>query len=506
MAKKNIDNPVNETKDVKKVGRGGIIAMEIFVILMAFLTIAVPIVLPIFRFVYNEQILYLSIFQIAMGGSVFNMIPNLPSVELFNQFHYSLVELFDQQLSFVIGPIAYNVITFAVIIGIICAIASIILAIVGIATRKAKGSFFVATCGMAVSFFITYLTPVILFSIGKLANITPLNNVMIDIWLPNIAMGTIVLLDLIVVILYHTVAHKQLASTLAKQEAELKAKELEEAALKEVEPVNEVVEEPIQEEAEPGEVTSIDGSEYYNAPKSEEVVDENGFRNEPESDNVVVSPKTVIENQPKKVVKKIVKVKPIVVKGEPLPEEVKTEEKPPVKKVVKVVKKVPSKTVEEKPVEQGKKVVVKKVVKVVKKPSEPVKPVAPVVVKESKAAPIFRNETKDLKRLPKKLTEIGESRFENNAKIELGDIPNGITELGKASFANCANLKEVEIPSSVIKISNKTFYKCANLKTIRYEGTREEFRSIERGAGWLAGGGTKLVNCSDGVISVNQFK
>lgn len=109
------------------------------------------------------------------------------------------------------------------------------------------------------------------------------------------------------------------------------------------------------------------------------------------------------------------------------------------------------------------------------------------------------------KGLPEDLKELGDHAFSKNIKLEVANIPEGIEEIGPACFANCINLKFVRIPNSVNKIRFNAFFGCTQLDTINFEGTRHEWRKINRGSNWLTGAKTDVIVCKDGSLKVNQL-
>ena len=103
--------------------------------------------------------------------------------------------------------------------------------------------------------------------------------------------------------------------------------------------------------------------------------------------------------------------------------------------------------------------------------------------------------------LPKTITKIGESAFENcfcltnlstieqtrplkNAAILDGyqvDLPNGILELGSKAFANCVSIKGIRVGKSIKVIGEGAFSGCASVETLRlqYIGKTRDSRNLE---------------------------
>ena len=62
-------------------------------------------------------------------------------------------------------------------------------------------------------------------------------------------------------------------------------------------------------------------------------------------------------------------------------------------------------------------------------------------------------------------------------------LPNTLEIIGDYAFDNCESLKDVTLPNSLISIGKYAFYKCKNLKNIFYQGTKAEWKKIEK-KGW----------------------
>ena len=67
------------------------------------------------------------------------------------------------------------------------------------------------------------------------------------------------------------------------------------------------------------------------------------------------------------------------------------------------------------------------------------------------------------------------------------ELPSTVNTIGDYSFANCGSLTEVHIPKSVKTIGNYAFAYCGKLKDIYYDGTFDEWNSVEKKQGWNSG-------------------
>ena len=63
-------------------------------------------------------------------------------------------------------------------------------------------------------------------------------------------------------------------------------------------------------------------------------------------------------------------------------------------------------------------------------------------------------------------------------------IHDGVTSIGKNAFMGCKALKSIVVPDSVTSIGEKAFADCIALTSVKYEGTEEQWNSIEKGASW----------------------
>lgn len=129
-------------------------------------------------------------------------------------------------------------------------------------------------------------------------------------------------------------------------------------------------------------------------------------------------------------------------------------------------------------------------------------------------------------RIPATVSSIGANAFEgctNLSEIELlgsvtsidsgafsgcaftrFSIPNTITALADSLFYNCAQLRRITIPVSVSAIGDNAFNGCSALNIINYEGTVEQWVSIEKGSNWNKGVPATMVHCSNGDVEPNH--
>ena len=125
------------------------------------------------------------------------------------------------------------------------------------------------------------------------------------------------------------------------------------------------------------------------------------------------------------------------------------------------------------------------------------KPAQPGQPQKQGKVPVFEKD------IPPGTRSIGDHAYAGDPALTRANVPEGVTSLGANAFANCRNLEIVTIPVTVTKIGANCFYNTRNLKTIRYTGSKEDWRSIRRGANWLVGAGTTTIITATGAIVVN---
>lgn len=118
--------------------------------------------------------------------------------------------------------------------------------------------------------------------------------------------------------------------------------------------------------------------------------------------------------------------------------------------------------------------------------------------------------------LPNNLITIGNGNFTemmwdnggvfSHSSIKRITIPNTVTQIGHFSFYKCSNLLTVDIPNSVEIIGIRAFTYCSSLTSITYNGTMEQWNSIDQSADSFAGCDSIItVHCTDGDISIEPY-
>lgn len=101
------------------------------------------------------------------------------------------------------------------------------------------------------------------------------------------------------------------------------------------------------------------------------------------------------------------------------------------------------------------------------------------------------------------VTSIGRSAFEGCEWIEKITIPYGVVSIGDNAFWKCSSLKDITIPITVTSIGDDAFFGNHDLEKIKYKGTKEMWKNIEKAEEWYScwNDGCKI-QCTDGSIVI----
>ncbi len=81
-------------------------------------------------------------------------------------------------------------------------------------------------------------------------------------------------------------------------------------------------------------------------------------------------------------------------------------------------------------------------------------------------------------------------------------LDDGLEKISSYAFYDCDGIKNAYIPQTVSEIGAYAFYDCDGLESISYGGTCDEWRAVQKGDGWNVGTQARIVQCSDGKVSV----
>ena len=73
-----------------------------------------------------------------------------------------------------------------------------------------------------------------------------------------------------------------------------------------------------------------------------------------------------------------------------------------------------------------------------------------------------------------------------------------VTSIGDWAFSDCSGLTSITIPDSVTSIGDRAFFYCSGLTIINFQGTKAQWKAIEKGSYWDYNTGKYTVHCTDG--------
>lgn len=101
---------------------------------------------------------------------------------------------------------------------------------------------------------------------------------------------------------------------------------------------------------------------------------------------------------------------------------------------------------------------------------------------------------------------IGSSAFNGNTVLSRLSIPEGVTTIGAEAFYACSKLTYVILPHSLESIGSHAFFQCEKLTDIYYDGTKAEWKEIQKGGVWDMFSGDYIIHCSDGDIEKSNVE
>lgn len=114
--------------------------------------------------------------------------------------------------------------------------------------------------------------------------------------------------------------------------------------------------------------------------------------------------------------------------------------------------------------------------------------------------------------IPNHIENIGDEAFRGTGLTDI-TIPDRVTKIGDLAFGWCRRLTSITIPDCVERIGNEVFKGCNELTSINYEGTKAQWKAIDKGVGWRglydcfytnSESGSYTVHCTDGDIPKNE--
>lgn len=102
--------------------------------------------------------------------------------------------------------------------------------------------------------------------------------------------------------------------------------------------------------------------------------------------------------------------------------------------------------------------------------------------------------------IPNSVLDIGEGAFEYCESLTNITIPNSLIKIKNVLFWCCNSLINLEIPKSVTSIGDQPFGNCDKLTSIKYLGTKQDWKNIEKSSEWHKYSRIKEVQCTDGIL------
>ena len=110
--------------------------------------------------------------------------------------------------------------------------------------------------------------------------------------------------------------------------------------------------------------------------------------------------------------------------------------------------------------------------------------------------------------IPDGITEIGDSAFYENVKVERITLPESVTVIGRSAFELCRKLESINLPKGLIQIGDQAFRLCRKLKSIEIPGSCHStgemaffgcssLETVVLGEGVQKIGGYSFVNCTE---------
>ena len=104
--------------------------------------------------------------------------------------------------------------------------------------------------------------------------------------------------------------------------------------------------------------------------------------------------------------------------------------------------------------------------------------------------------------IPDSVTSIGYSAFCNCHNLTSVTIPDSVISIDDDAFSRCTRLTSVVIGDSVTSIGEGAFSGCSKLESIRFKGTRAQWRGIKHKRNEFKEKPATYVQCSDGQVAL----
>ena len=125
--------------------------------------------------------------------------------------------------------------------------------------------------------------------------------------------------------------------------------------------------------------------------------------------------------------------------------------------------------------------------------------------------------------IPSSVTSIGDYTFSNCSSLVVITLPDSVTTIEDNAFAGCTSLIDILIPPSVISIGDYAFFNCSSLVAItlpnsvssigsfafgdcdsiykiEFEGTSDQWETMNKAENWIGDKGFYVVYCYNAII------
>ena len=104
--------------------------------------------------------------------------------------------------------------------------------------------------------------------------------------------------------------------------------------------------------------------------------------------------------------------------------------------------------------------------------------------------------------IPDSVTSIEDGAFSWCRNLTNVVIPDSVTSIEDRAFSWCRNLTSAVIPDSVTSIGDSAFYYCEKLSSLRYNGKKNQWKTISLGSDWKKNTSIRKIECTDGDINL----
>lgn len=101
--------------------------------------------------------------------------------------------------------------------------------------------------------------------------------------------------------------------------------------------------------------------------------------------------------------------------------------------------------------------------------------------------------------IPDSVCEIGADAFMHCTALSSVTIPDGVTTLD-GWFKGCTGLRILELPASITSIGDCSFEGCELLRNIKFRGSKEQWKQIDKTWYWCGWEMSMEIVCTDGVV------